>query len=121
MLGTSQSTAISTPSGGLASAIQWLADLLTGTLGVSLAIVAIAVAGLMMLQGRLGIRDGARAIAGCFIVFGAPIMAKGLWENTRPQSSPIEIEAPPPFVAPEMPAKTSANPDPYAGASVPMQ
>jgi type IV secretory pathway VirB2 component (pilin) len=121
MLGASQSTAISPPSAGLASAIQWLADLLIGTLAVSLAIVAIAVAGLLMLQGRLGIRDGARTIAGCFIVFGAPIIAKGLWESARPQGSPIEIEAAPPFIAPEMPAKTNANPDPYAGASVPMQ
>lgn len=121
MLGASQSTAFLTSTGGLASATQWLADLLTGTLGASLAIVAIAITGLLMLQGRLSIRQAIRTIAGCFIVFGAPVMAKGLWESTRPQRTPIQIEASPRFTAPEIPAKPMTNPDPYAGASVPMQ
>lgn len=70
-----------------------------------------------MLQGRLSLRDGARAVLGCFILFGAPYIASGLIGALRndaggivyldPGGSIANMAAPPEF-------------DPYAGAATPM-
>lgn len=100
------------------SAVNWLADLLTGSLGTVIAVLAIAWAGLSMLQGRLAVREGARIVIGCFILFGAPLIARGImatakWE--RPVASQSATTPPPPVAVPASPPQF----DPYAGASVP--
>lgn len=58
--------------------IEWLAALLTGTLAASIAILAVAIVGLMLLAGRVQAARVARVVIGCFIVFGAASIATGL-------------------------------------------
>jgi len=69
-----------------------------------------------MLQGRLAVREGGRIIIGCFILFGAPLIAQGIMATIRGEdrtgSQPV---APPPVAIPTSPPQF----DPYAGASVP--
>lgn len=107
-------------SNALVTASDWIAVLLTGTLGTILAVLAIAGVGFAMLQGRLAVRDGVRVVLGCFILFGAPMIAHGLAGLAAlTASAPIEVQsAPPP--PPPIPSPPQPNRDPYAGASVPM-
>jgi type IV secretion system protein VirB2 len=104
----------------LADAVYWVGGILTGSVGTSLAILAIGGVGLAMLQGRLSARDGLRVVLGCFILFGAPAIAQGLAGISRSSSSSISIPtpAPPPKLTP--PPTPERDADPYAGASMPM-
>ena len=114
-------TYVSAPSAAptLVAAVDWVADLFTGTVGTSLAVLAIAWLGFALLQGRIPVRDGARIIMGCFILFGAPVIAAAFVQMARPEQSalsPVVVQAvPPPVVTPARPPVF----DPYAGASVP--
>jgi type IV secretion system protein VirB2 len=105
-------------------AAQWIEATLLGNLATAVAIIAVASIGFAMLTGRIDVRRGGTIILGCFILFGAQTIAKGLRgaaansdiQNSEPASIP-----PPTFARP---TKTdAANPgyDPYAGASVPQQ
>jgi type IV secretory pathway VirB2 component (pilin) len=69
------------PASALPTALQWGAALLMGPLGTAIAVLAVASVGLLMMQGRLPLRTGARITMGCFILFGAPCWAKGLLSN----------------------------------------
>lgn len=105
----------------LISALGWFQDLLLESVGSVLAVIAIAGLGFAMLQGRLSPRKGIKVVLGCFILFGAPALAKGLADlahfSTTPSIRSIEMTPAPPATAPSPPAP---NPDPYAGPSVPM-
>ena len=65
-------------SGALVSAIQWLQGTLLGTVATVVAVIAVAVVGLMMLTGRINWRYGATVILGCFILFGAASIVAGI-------------------------------------------
>ena len=54
----------------LPAAATWIAALLTGSLATSVAVLAIGATGLAMLSGRVSLRDGARVVIGCFVLFG---------------------------------------------------
>jgi type IV secretory pathway VirB2 component (pilin) len=101
------------------AAAGWVERLLIGPLGTSLAVIAVAWFGFGLLSGRLSVRRGGLLILGCFILFGAPSLARGLLGlagetgGARPMPVPQTITPPPPAV-PSPPAF-----DPYAGASVP--
>jgi len=103
----------------LAASVDWVRDLLTGSIGISIAVLAIAWVGFALLQGRIPLRDGARIVLGCFILFGAPIIATAFLQMARPEqpeSHPSTIlVVPPPVTTPTKPPQF----DPYAGASVP--
>lgn len=113
-----KSSAAAEPDAILAS-VQWIQDLLVGQLAVSVAVIAVASIGFMMLRGRIDLRRGASILIGCFIVFGASTIASGLKTltslsdtHTRPStaaSTPL-ILVPPPSV--------SRDTDPYAGAAL---
>ena len=103
----------------LVDAIQWLVGLLTGSLGTAIAVIAIATIGFAMLQGRLPICDGIRVIIGCFIFFGAPVIAAGLMVAT--QGGPAARRVPDVALPASVPTPTKPAFDPYAGASVPNQ
>ena len=107
--------------GGIAEAAGWVAGLMTGTLATAIATLAVAGIGFAMLQGRLTVRGAGRAVLGCFILFGAPYIAKGLAGGVRQaQSAPAAVySAPPAPIAP--PPAPQPDRDPYAGASVPIQ
>lgn len=111
--------------GALPSALIWVEQALLGGLATSVAVVAVAVVGMLMLSGRIDWRRGARVVAGCFILFGAPAIAAGLLGLAGDAASgpvvapaPSAVEpAPRPQAIPTQPPASGY--DPYAGASVP--
>lgn len=68
------------PSGrnALGDSAGWIADTMLGSVATGLCVLAVAFVGVMMLTGRLDWRQGIRVILGCFIIFGAPVIAAGL-------------------------------------------
>ena len=103
----------------LGSAIEWITSTMLGSIALGLCTIAVAVVGLMMLEGRLPIRQGVRVIVGCFVIFGAPVIAAGLmgaWQSERVAPPPLVAIGPDPTTAREEPPP--ANYDPYAGASL---
>lgn len=103
----------------LLAALQWVEALIIGPLGNAVAVIAVALVGFAMLSGRVSIRAGVQVTVGCFILFGAPAVAKGFLELARAGPQPAAIPVPPPSL-PVTPPRPPVNADPYAGASVPM-
>lgn len=65
-------------SGAFVGAVQWMQGTLLGTLATVVAVISVAVVGLMMLTGRINWRHGATVILGCFILFGAASIVGGI-------------------------------------------
>ena len=108
---------VSPENSALVSASEWLVGLVTGSLATGIAVIAIAVIGFGMLNGRLDVRRGASAILGCFILFGAPTIAGALSDLARSEEPAI----PGPALAAQgigPPPNTPPQQDPYAGASL---
>ena len=110
-----------TSSNAIAAALSWIVGTLTGGLATSVAILAIAGFGLLLLSGRLPKRRGAQLILGCFVIFGAPTIAAGLLNALLHQPSELPPPASVPVAAAGPPATAmSTEPyDPYAGAALP--
>lgn len=110
-------------SSAFVAAVDWLTGLLAGKLALTIAVIAVASLGLMLISGRLDVRRSVRVILGCFIIFGASSIAAGIMNATAGTGE--EVMAPaatPPPTYPAVPARTSSPTtpyDPYAGASVP--
>lgn len=56
----------------ITGALQWMQNILLGPVATSLAVMAVAGVGFMMLTGRMNWRYGGTVIIGVFIIFGAP-------------------------------------------------
>jgi type IV secretory pathway VirB2 component (pilin) len=56
----------------ITSALMWMQGILLGPIATSLAVMAVAGVGFMMLTGRINWRYGGTVIIGVFIIFGAP-------------------------------------------------
>src|SRR3954469_17388888 len=104
----------------LAAAVGWLQGTLLGTVATTLAVIAVAAVGMMMLTGRINVRRGASVVFGCFILFGASSIAAGILPavaaadfGSAPLPPPYqpEVEAPPPALVtpPPAPAKPPAQ------------
>ena len=99
--------------------LDWLTGLMLGSLATGLSVIAVAMVGLMMLSGRLALREGAKVAFGCFVLFGAPAIAVGL--RGLANGDDVEHAAALPQAGPvleprlELPRSTY---DPYAGATV---
>jgi type IV secretion system protein VirB2 len=65
-------------SGVLVNAVTWMQDTLLGTIATTVAVIAVATVGFMMLTGRMNWRYGAVVILGCFILFGAASIVAGI-------------------------------------------
>lgn len=107
--------------GPFVAAVQWIEAVALGTIATSIALIAVATIGFLMLSGHLPIRRGLTVILGCFILFGAPMIAAGLMGalNAPPE---MASQAPPPPspLASALPTPTATSGhDPYAGAAVP--
>ncbi len=103
----------------IVAAVSWLEGTLLGTVATTVAIIAIASIGLMMLSGRINLRYGATVILGCFILFGASSIVAGIQSMG---GGTVDAEAyaySPPPPPPPTPTPPPANPDPYAGAALP--
>jgi type IV secretory pathway VirB2 component (pilin) len=125
------SASLSDPRGSspFVDAVHWLEGTLLGTVAMTVAIIAVAYVGVMMLRGRIDIRHGATVIGGCFILFGASSIVAGIQSTIASSDSyaPVPLVAgnpePPPIVikgSGTRPAGGPAN-DPYAGAAVPVR
>ncbi|MES2444196.1 MAG: TrbC/VirB2 family protein [Pseudomonadota bacterium] len=104
----------------LVAATLWLQGTLLGTLATTIAVVAVAWVGLMMLSGRVDLRRGATVVLGCFILFGASSIAAGIRASVNggeAMDSPARDRPgqSPPIV---VPSRAATRYDPYAGASV---
>lgn len=97
---------------------NWLVSLVTGSLALGLCVVAIALVGLLMLGGRLPIRDGLRVVLGCFVLLGAPVVAAAfVTAGQEVSEAPVPPEPPRQLSDPRGDLPPSAF-DPYAGASL---
>jgi type IV secretion system protein VirB2 len=65
-------------SGVLVNAVNWLQGTLLGTVATTIAVIAVAAVGFMMLTGRMNWRHGAVVILGCFVLFGAASIVAGI-------------------------------------------
>ena len=65
-------------SGPLLAAVQWIEGTLLGNVATTVAVVAVAVVGFMMLTGRMNWRHGITVIVGCFVIFGAAAIVAGI-------------------------------------------
>jgi len=65
-------------SGAIVGAVQWLQGTLLGTVATTIAVIAVAFVGLMMLTGRMNWRHGGAVILGLFILFGAASIVAGI-------------------------------------------
>ena len=79
----------------LGDAVGWLGDALFGTVAVTLCVLAVAMVGLLMLTGRLPVRQGLRTVLGCFILLGAPAIAAGFMTLVERRSPPPAAQAAP--------------------------
>jgi len=108
----------------LLGAAHWIEGLIQSPVTIAIAVLAVAATGLSMLTGRLPVRRGLAVTLGCFILFGAPAIARGIVASvgTAVSDEPAAIgpaaELPTPvFNPPPKPAQPAVE-DPYAGASV---
>ena len=65
-------------SGVIVNAVGWLQGTLLGTVATTVAVIAVAAVGFLMLTGRINWRYGATVILGCFILFGAASIVAGI-------------------------------------------
>jgi type IV secretory pathway VirB2 component (pilin) len=106
-------------SSSITDAVAWIDAAVRGQVATAIAVIAVALLGYGMLFGRISVRDAARTVLGCFILFGAPLIAQGLIGASQagaPAPPPSGVEEPPPMLLPPpVPSRTGANPfDPYS-------
>lgn len=65
-------------SGPIVAALAWLQGTLMGTVATTVAVMAVAAVGFMMLTGRMNWRFGATVIVGVFVLFGATTIVAGI-------------------------------------------
>ncbi|NJM35813.1 MAG: hypothetical protein HC850_15210, partial [Rhodomicrobium sp.] len=65
-------------SGPILAAAEWLEGTLLGNVATTVAVIAVALVGFMMLTGRINWRYGVSVIIGCFILFGATAIVSGI-------------------------------------------
>lgn len=107
----------------ITAAVAWLQATLLGTVATTIAVIAVSTVGLMMLAGRVPVRRGLTVIGGCFVLFGAPLIAAGIQSSINGGGAlpvaPARAELTGPPAPPPAEPYPVANHDPYAGASVP--
>ncbi|MGA9657892.1 MAG: TrbC/VirB2 family protein [Asticcacaulis sp.] len=76
----SHAQAVSNPQGSspISNALDWIQGTLMGKVATTVAVIAVAMVGFMMLTGRMNWRFGATVIVGCFILFGAATIVGGI-------------------------------------------
>jgi type IV secretory pathway VirB2 component (pilin) len=103
-----------------AGAAEWITGVLSGPAASALCIVAVAVLGMMMLTGRIPIRQGMQVVLGCFLLLGAGTIAAGLQQfgdAARGDAVGEVVIVPADDLAARRPLPP-ARYDPYAGASL---
>ncbi len=114
------SLATAPPTSVFLPAADWVEALLTGSLATALGVIAIALVGFLALFGRLEVRRAITVVIGCFVLFGAADIARGLLDletSADVKSAPLPLPPTPP-APPSLPKPPVAD-DPFAGAAVP--
>lgn len=62
----------------ITGALDWIQGTLLGKVATTVAVIAVAAVGFMMLTGRMNWRYGATVIVGVFILFGASTIVGGI-------------------------------------------
>jgi type IV secretory pathway VirB2 component (pilin) len=108
----------------LVGAAQWLEGLVQGQAATAIAVIAVAATGMLMLNGRMPLRRGLTVGLGCFLLFGASTIARGIVMSATSvagiemhPSHQLESIPDPPLNLRPPPAPPPVD-DPYAGASV---
>lgn len=70
-------------SGVLVQAMSWMQNTLLGTITTTIAVMAVAMVGSMMLTGRMNWRYGATVVIGCFVLFGPASIVGGIHAVAR--------------------------------------
>lgn len=99
---------------------DWIMGILSSPLATSLCVIAVAMLGMMMLRGRIPIRQGMQVVLGCFLLLGASTVAAGLQqfgEGARGEQAGETIIVPADDLVSRRPLPP-ARYDPYAGASL---
>lgn len=96
-------------------ATAWAVAVLLGSIATALAILAVAVFGMMMLNGAIDVRRGLRVVLGCFLLFGAPAIAAAFMAMAGASSPPLRSAE----TQREPPPTSEPVDDPYAGAALP--
>ncbi|HEX5006564.1 MAG TPA: TrbC/VirB2 family protein [Hyphomonadaceae bacterium] len=65
-------------SGPIVAAVNWMQTGLLGPIATSVAVMAVAFVGFMMLTGRMNWKHGITVIVGCFVIFGAAAIVGGI-------------------------------------------
>lgn len=102
------------------NAATWLEGVMTGPGATAIAILAVAAIGLGALRGRIDIMRAGKAVLGCFLIFGAATLARGISSEIRAEgvASPPTSELP--RASPPIVPEVAKQPyDPYAGAALP--
>jgi len=84
----------------LSSAAGWVTGTLFGDLAAALCVLAVAFVGLMLMSGRLAVRDGVRVVIGCFVLLGAPLIAAGLRSAAEDAANASPVVQPAPVLEP---------------------
>lgn len=104
----------------IADGVGWVQGVALGSVAMSVAVVAVAAVGLLMLSGRLELRRGVTVVLGCVLLFGAGSIGGVI---TRPPKVGSQIAARSTPQGSDQALSQSADAqgayDPYAGASVP--
>jgi type IV secretion system protein VirB2 len=97
---------------------RWVESVMLSEIALGICVIAVAFIGMLMLIGRLPLREGARVVVGCFVLLGAPVIASGLLAVDS-------LTAPGPLTSISVGSQETARPDlpkanynPYAQASV---
>ena len=103
----------------LVAAVGWIQSLVLGSLAVSVAVIAIAAVGFLMLTGRVSYRRGLGAVIGCFIVFAAAGVGAALRTSlaTGSASDPKVLPSSGPSAGSQAPSTPPALYDPNAGVT----
>jgi type IV secretory pathway VirB2 component (pilin) len=119
-------TFLADPNGSvLVAAVQWLQGTLLGTVATTIAVIAVASVGLMMLSGRVSLRRAGEVILGCFILFGASAIAAGIQsaagsaDDAAPDPMPVPLVVTPPAPPPVVVPPPTIFVDPTGGVAVP--
>lgn len=96
----------------LGAASDWVTGTLMGSVANNLCVIAVAFVGLLLLTGRLAIREGVKVAVGCFVLLGAPVIAAEL----RIATNGINPETG--FRTEDTALPPPSTYDPYAGASL---
>jgi type IV secretory pathway VirB2 component (pilin) len=98
------------------TAMDWITSAMAGSAATAIAVIAIALVGFAMLNGRVSPRRAMSVLLGCFLVFGARDLTVGFISAVWADSAQREmVIAPPP---PPAPVKKPKPYNPYSKASM---